>query len=60
MIIGKHFEFEAAHSLPNEDIYGVCKNIHGHTYKLIIEIEGTVNNKGWLINCKDILYSIKM
>ena len=37
MRIGKIFEFDAAHHL--EGHHGKCKNIHGHTYKLEVEVE---------------------
>lgn len=39
--IGKIFEFDAAHELPYHQ--GKCKNLHGHRYRLLIEIEGTIN-----------------
>ena len=54
MIIAKHFEFEAAHQLPDIECYGKCKNLHGHTYKLIVEVNGEVNELGWVINFKDL------
>ena len=38
----KIFNFEAAHALYNYD--GLCKNIHGHSYKLHITIIGEPNN----------------
>jgi 6-pyruvoyltetrahydropterin/6-carboxytetrahydropterin synthase len=41
MIIGKRFTFEAAHLLPNH--LGKCKNLHGHTYQLFVEIEGPIS-----------------
>lgn len=34
----KKFEFEASHKLPDESIYGKCANLHGHTYKLEVEV----------------------
>ncbi len=34
----KEFEFEMSHALHNYD--GLCKNIHGHSYKLFITIRG--------------------
>lgn len=40
--ISKDFVFEAAHALDNHD--GKCKNIHGHSYKLTVTIEGTPKN----------------
>ena len=39
--IGKFFEFEAAHFLPNHD--GKCRNLHGHTYRLEVEVYGEVS-----------------
>lgn len=36
MTLIKKFEFEAAHFLPEYD--GACSNLHGHTYKLEVEI----------------------
>ena len=38
--IGRIFWFEAAHRLPNHE--GKCSNRHGHSYKLIVEVEGLV------------------
>jgi 6-pyruvoyltetrahydropterin/6-carboxytetrahydropterin synthase len=38
--VTKLFEFEAAHHLPNYD--GACANLHGHTYKLEVEVIGHV------------------
>ncbi|MFO7864221.1 MAG: 6-carboxytetrahydropterin synthase [Salinivirgaceae bacterium] len=36
--ITKEFNFEMAHALHNYD--GLCKNIHGHSYKLYVTIFG--------------------
>ncbi|MCF6213935.1 MAG: 6-carboxytetrahydropterin synthase [Flavobacteriaceae bacterium] len=36
--ITKHFNFEAAHALYGYD--GKCKNIHGHSYKLLVTVIG--------------------
>lgn len=48
--IGKVFEFEACHHLGNEEIYGKCSKLHGHTYKMEIEITGEINQYGWICN----------
>ncbi len=42
MRIGKTYRFEAAHHLPNHN--GKCKNPHGHSYRLEVEIEGGLIN----------------
>ncbi|MFH2141249.1 MAG: 6-carboxytetrahydropterin synthase [Bacteroidota bacterium] len=38
--ISKIFNFEAAHALFNYD--GLCKHIHGHSYKLYVCVSGIV------------------
>ncbi len=40
--VTKCFEFEAAHHLPDYD--GPCKNVHGHTYRLEVEVSGGLVN----------------
>ena len=47
--ITKEFKFEMAHALHGYD--GLCKNIHGHSYKLFVTVKGNIkNDKG---NAKD-------
>lgn len=36
--VTKFYDFEMAHALWNYD--GLCKNIHGHTYKLFVTVAG--------------------
>ena len=54
----KRFTFEMAHALLNYN--GVCKNIHGHSYKLEVCVIGTPINKpvhaedGLLIDFKEL------
>ena len=56
--ITKSFSFEAAHALHGYD--GLCKNIHGHSYKLDVTVIGepisdiSNNNLGMVIDFKDI------
>lgn len=38
MIVTRHEEFEVAHVLPGYD--GGCGNLHGHTYKIEVSVEG--------------------
>ena len=54
MKITKIIEFSAAHQLPNEECYGKCSNVHGHTYRLEVTVEGEITNKGWVMNFKDL------
>ena len=49
MIIFKQFTFDSAHFLSKVPEGHKCRQIHGHTYKLTVFIEGPVDNKmGWV------------
>ena len=41
--ITKAFKFEMAHALYGYD--GLCKNIHGHSYRLWVTIRGEIKNE---------------
>jgi 6-pyruvoyltetrahydropterin/6-carboxytetrahydropterin synthase len=41
--ITKEFKFEMAHALHAYD--GLCKNIHGHSYRLWVTVKGEVRNE---------------
>lgn len=43
MKLGIVTHFDAAHSLPGYE--GKCKNIHGHTYKVEVTVEGEIDEK---------------
>ena len=40
--IGKEFHFEAAHHLPGHD--GKCRQPHGHSYRVLVEVRGELLN----------------
>ncbi|RKX65192.1 MAG: 6-carboxytetrahydropterin synthase QueD [Tenericutes bacterium] len=51
--ICKTFVFDAAHKLPEHK--GKCKNLHGHRYKLEIEVRNEVNpNTGMVMDFGDL------
>lgn len=52
MKVAKEFRWEMGHRLPEH--FGLCKNIHGHSYKMIVEFEGTLNENGMVIDFYDI------
>ena len=55
MIIYKQFTFDSAHYLPNVPEGHRCGNMHGHTYKLTVYLEGELDkDKGWLIDFGDL------
>lgn len=41
MLVGKSFEFHAAHRLLGHE--GKCRNIHGHTYRVEVTVNGSLN-----------------
>ncbi|BFU59589.1 MULTISPECIES: 6-carboxytetrahydropterin synthase QueD [Rodentibacter] len=42
--VSKEFSFDMAHLLDGHD--GKCQNLHGHTYKLQVEISGDLSEVG--------------
>ena len=45
--VTKEFHFEAAHRLMGYQ--GKCVNLHGHSYKLFVTIEGGVDNENIMV-----------
>ncbi len=48
MKIAKEFKWEMGHRLPEH--FGQCKNIHGHSYKMRIELEGKPDSSGMVMD----------
>ncbi len=44
MKVVKTFTFDSSHLLDGHD--GKCKNLHGHTYKLEVEVSGSLHDDG--------------
>lgn len=55
MIVYKQFTFDAAHFLPNVPENHKCREIHGHTYTLIVFVEGELDVKlNWVMDFADL------
>ena len=52
MKIAKEFRWEMGHRLP--DHFGLCKNIHGHSYEMLVEFEGDLDEQGMIIDYYDV------
>jgi 6-pyruvoyltetrahydropterin/6-carboxytetrahydropterin synthase len=52
VLISKEFSFDAAHHL--HDYEGKCKNLHGHTYKVIFGISGFMDERGIMMDFTDL------
>lgn len=51
----KQFRFEAAHHLPKTPEGHKCRRLHGHSYRVTVEVSGEVGEEtGWLIDYADI------
>lgn len=60
MLIFKQFTFDSAHFLPNVPEGHKCREIHGHTYRLTVFIEGDPDPKlGWVIDFAELKGAIE-
>ena len=59
MRIFKEFTFEAAHKLPLVSENHKCSNLHGHSFKVKICIDGPINEMGWVMDFSDIKLACK-
>lgn len=48
MRIVKEFTFDSAHYL--KDYHGKCENLHGHTYKMHVAVEGPIQKNGLVMD----------
>lgn len=47
--IFREFSFEAAHRLPNVPAGHKCARLHGHSYRVLVRVEGTIDpTLGWV------------
>lgn len=54
MQIFKQFTFDSAHFLPFVPDGHKCKEIHGHTYRLIVYVDGELEQQlGWVMDFAD-------
>ncbi|SEM69792.1 6-pyruvoyltetrahydropterin/6-carboxytetrahydropterin synthase [Mesobacillus persicus] len=52
VMVSKEFTFDSAHHLHAYE--GKCKNLHGHTYRVIFGLSGFVDDRGLMIDFGDI------
>ena len=50
--VTRTFTFEAAHQLPWHE--GKCRNLHGHSYRLEVTVEGPIGPQGIVVDFADI------
>ena len=47
MRLRREFTFDSAHSIKD---MGACERLHGHTYRLVVTLEGTPNENGIILD----------
>jgi 6-pyruvoyltetrahydropterin/6-carboxytetrahydropterin synthase len=53
--IFKEFTFEAAHRLPNVPEGHKCARLHGHSYRVMVNVTGPVSEpSGWVLDFGDL------
>lgn len=57
MVLIKEFEFDAAHNLIH--YHGKCERLHGHTYKLVVKLEGTLDHEGMIYDFVELKKVVK-
>ncbi len=57
MKIAKRFRWEAAHRLPWHE--GLCRNLHGHSYRMTVELEGEPDARGMVLDFKHLKRVLK-
>jgi 6-pyruvoyltetrahydropterin/6-carboxytetrahydropterin synthase len=52
VLVSKEFTFDSAHHLHAYE--GKCKNLHGHTYRVVFGLSGFVDDRGLMIDFGEI------
>ena len=52
MIVRRRFRFEAAHRLPFPR--GKCRDLHGHSYELVVSVDRPIGEDGLAIDFSDL------
>lgn len=57
MKISKEFRWEMGHRIPLHQ--GPCRNVHGHSYRMFVELEGEPLDTGMIMDFSDLNLLIK-
>ena len=50
-----NFTFEASHQLPHAPEHSKCRRLHGHSWKVEVQVSGELQQpKGWVVDFDDI------
>lgn len=60
MEVFREFTFEAAHRLPNVPANHKCARLHGHSFTVVLHVEGEVGAEtGWVMDFADLKAAFK-
>lgn len=60
MELQKEFGFESAHSLPNVPEGHKCARVHGHSFRVVVRVEGPVGEtSGWVMDFADLKAAVQ-
>lgn len=60
MIMRTSHKFDAAHFLDGpEEVYGRCRNLHGHTYRFTLDISGELDEYGWIVDMQKVRLAVQ-
>ena len=54
--VAKEFRWEMGHRLPYHES---CRNVHGHSYRLVVEVEGEPDDSGMVVDFGEISCLVK-
>ena len=57
MKVAKRFRWEAAHRLPWHE--GPCRSLHGHSYRMLVELEGRTDERGMMMDFQHLKRCLK-
>ncbi len=57
VILSKEFKFDAAHNLIH--YHGKCEKLHGHTYKLVVKLSGTLDKEDMIMDFTELKKIVK-
>lgn len=59
MKITTEFHYDAAHRLPLLPDTHKCSRLHGHTYRLLVTVDGPVGDDGFVIDFADVKTAVE-
>ena len=59
MKITTEFHYDAAHKLPMLPSTHKCSRLHGHTYRLLVTVDGPVGDDGFVIDFADVKAAVE-